>query len=122
MENAKKFFEELAKTEEAKALFESVETPETEEARIAAYIDIAGKLGLELTADEINAYFTANEVDLAEVSDKELEQLSGGSNIDTCGYLYQKIWAETWALYALKCAHMSTQAWVNHKVKSMGLE
>ena len=48
MENAKKFFEEIVKTEEAKALFLAIEAPETEEARIAAYIEIAKKLGIDV--------------------------------------------------------------------------
>ena len=81
MENAKKFFEEIIKTEEAKGLIASTEAPATEEARIAAYIDIAGKLGVELTADEINAYFAANiKADLAELDDEELSQLAGGAD------------------------------------------
>ena len=53
MENAKKFFEEIVKTEEAKALFLAIEAPQTEEARTAAYIDIAKKLGVELIASVV---------------------------------------------------------------------
>ena len=44
MENAKKFFEKIVKTDEAKALLAAVEAPKTEEDRIAAYIEIAKKL------------------------------------------------------------------------------
>ena len=44
MENAKKFFEEVAKTEEAKALFAAIETPKDDEELVAAYIEIAKKL------------------------------------------------------------------------------
>ena len=51
MENAKKFFEEVVKTEEAKELFKSAGSPETEEARIAAYIEIAKKLGEDFLVD-----------------------------------------------------------------------
>ena len=90
MENAKKFFEEIIKTEEAKGLIASTEAPATEEARIAAYIDIAGKLGVELTADEINAYFATNiKADYAELDDDELEQLVGGGENADCESSYQ---------------------------------
>ena len=76
MENAKKFFEEVIKTEEAKTLLAATETPENEEARIAAYINIAKKLGIELTEDEINAYFaTNNEADSAELDERSLPSL-----------------------------------------------
>ena len=89
MENAKKFFEELVKTEEAKALFATVEKPETEEARIELYIDIAKKLGILLTAEEIKEYYESSCVaDAAEIDDKELEQLSGGGENASCSYSY----------------------------------
>ena len=90
MENAKKFFEEIIKTEKAKGLIASTEAPATEEARIAAYIDIAGKLGVELTADEINAYFATNiKADYAELDDDELEQLVGGGENSGCSSTYK---------------------------------
>ena len=80
MKNAKKFFEKDIKTEEAKALLASVEAPKTEEDRIAAFIDIAKKLGIELTAEEIKEYYASSRVsDAQEIDDKELEQLSGGA-------------------------------------------
>jgi predicted ribosomally synthesized peptide with nif11-like leader len=81
MENAKKFFEKIVKTDEAKALLAAVEAPKTEEDRIAAYIEIAKKLGVELTAEDIQEYFaTASDADVAELDDEELEQLVGGDN------------------------------------------
>lgn len=90
MENAKKFFEELAKTEEAKALFLAIEAPETEEARIAAYIEIAKKLGIELTVEEINAYFESmDNSPLAEIDDEELAQLIGGGENSGCSSTYK---------------------------------
>ena len=122
MENAKKFFEELAKTEEAKALFKSVETPETEEARIAAYIDIAGKLGLELTADEINAYFAANKADVAEISDKELEQLSSGADTEACGLGYRKLFEDVSFMYMSKCSIAVVELSYRNKLESLGLK
>ena len=85
MENAKNFFEEVAKTEEAKAFFKAVKAPETEEARVAAYIDIARKLGVELTVEGIAAYYAAEDVTKsAELDDKELEQLVGGGDSAAC--------------------------------------
>ena len=81
MEKAKKFFEEIIKTEEAKALFDAIKQPETDEARIAAYLQIAKKLNFELTLEDLIAYFSAAS-DGEEVDDEELSQLTGG--IDTC--------------------------------------
>ena len=90
MENAKKFFEEIAKTEEAKALFASVEPPATEEDRVAAYMDIAKKLHIELTAEDILAYFEADEkLDTNELDDEELKQLVGGGENAACKDTYQ---------------------------------
>ena len=79
MENAKKFFEELAKTEEAKALFAAIEKPDTEEELVAIYVDIAKKLGVELTAEEVKEYLAADNADGAELDDEELSQLTGGA-------------------------------------------
>ena len=89
MENAMKFFEELAKTEEAKALFAAVEKPETDEARIAAYVEIAAKLGVALTADEVNAYLAGAAELGAELDDEELSQLVGGGDNAGCASSYQ---------------------------------
>jgi hypothetical protein len=90
MENAKKFFEEIIKTEEAKALLAAVEAPKTEEDRIAAYIEIAKRLGVELTTEDIQEYFaTASDADVAELDDEELEQLVGGGAHDECKYSYK---------------------------------
>ena len=90
MENAKKFFEEIVKTEEAKALFAAIEAPETEEARIAAYVEIAAKLGVQLDADEICAYLKSVDPDSsAELDDEELSQLVGGGENAQCSSTYQ---------------------------------
>jgi hypothetical protein len=90
MENAKKFFEEVVKTEEAKELFKSAGSPETEEARIAAYIDVAAKLGVALSADEIKAYYASScTSDAQEIDDKELSQLAGGGDNANCKSTYQ---------------------------------
>ena len=89
MENAKKFFEEVARTEEAKAFFKATKAPETEEARIAAYIEIAKKLGVELTADGIKEYFASSDKTSAELDDEELSQLVGGGDNEACKYSFQ---------------------------------
>ena len=79
MENVKKFFEEIIKTEEAKALIASYEKPKTEKECIEAYIDIAKKLGITLTYDGVVSYFkAAGELRSGELDDDELEQLTGG--------------------------------------------
>ena len=88
MENAKKFFEEVVKTEEAKAIFAATQKPETDEARIAAYLEIAKKLDFDLNAEGILAYFkAAAEAASGEVDDEELAQLAGGS--EPCSSTYQ---------------------------------
>ena len=79
MENAKKFFEEVAKTEEAKALFDAMDKPEKDEDIVAAYIEIAKKLGVELTAEEVKEYLAADKVNGEELDDEELSQLTGGA-------------------------------------------
>lgn len=81
MENAKKFFEEIIKTEEAKQLITACEAPETPEDAIRTYAKIAKELGVELSEDEITAYFD-NKLDNCaaskEIDDDELEQFTGG--------------------------------------------
>ena len=89
MENAKKFFEELAKTEEAKALFAAIEKPDTEDELVAIYVDIAKKLGVELTAEEVKEYLAADNADGAELDDEELSQLAGGADGEECFSTYQ---------------------------------
>ena len=89
MENAKKFFEELAKTEEAKALFAAIEKPDTEEELVAIYVDIAKKLGVELTAEEVKEYLAADNADGAELDDEELAQLAGGGASVDCKSSYK---------------------------------
>ena len=89
MENAKKFFEELAKTEEAKALLAEVAKTETEEDRSAAFVDVAAKLGVALSAEEIKEYYVSScTSDAQEIDDKELEQLVGGGEHASCQYSY----------------------------------
>ena len=89
MENAKKFFEELIKTEEAKTILVAMDKPETEEERISAYIEIAKKLGVELTAEEIKEYCESLCVScVQEIDDEELGQLVGGADNASCDSTY----------------------------------
>lgn len=91
MENAKKFFKEIAKTEEAKALFAATKAPETEEERIAAYVDVAKKLGVELSADDVSAYFASSDnIESGELDDEELEQLVGGGDNAACADTFKQ--------------------------------
>ena len=91
MENAKKFFEELIKTEEAKAIFATMEKPTDEVQLIAAYIDVAAKLGVTLTAEEVNEYLaTVGDVSYGELDDDELEQLVGGRDYSECFMSYKQ--------------------------------
>ena len=95
MENAKKFFEEVIKTEEAKAILAATQKPETEQELVEAYLEIAKKLNFELTSEGIRAYFKAAEKPVSgELDDDELAQLTGGSN--TCEYSFlsgENCWA-----------------------------
>jgi hypothetical protein len=89
MDNAKKFFEELIKTDEARTLLADTPTPESDEARVTAYIDIAKKLGIELTEEEVNAYFAASFARSSEeLDDEELAQLAGGAGHAECESTY----------------------------------
>ena len=89
MENAKKFFEEVAKTEEAKALFATIDKPDTEDELVAIYVDTAKKLGVELTVEAVKAYLAANKADDAALDDEELSQLAGGADGEECFSTYQ---------------------------------
>ena len=115
MENAKKFFEELIKTDEAKALIASIKAPETEEARIAAYVDIANKLGVELTVDEAKEYLsTVIEAAASEIDDTELSHLVGGR--EACADTYknrENCWINDACDYANNTYTNYSCAWSN---------
>ena len=85
MENAKKFFEEVIKTDEAKAILADTKKPDTEPELLEAYLEIAKKLNCELTAEDILAYFKAAvEAASDEIDDEELAQLTGGGENAAC--------------------------------------
>lgn len=88
MENARKFFEETLKTEEAKAILAETEKPETAEETAKSYSEVAKKLGIELSAEEITEYFDS-ESECGELDDSELSQLTGGTGDDSgCKYTF----------------------------------
>lgn len=92
MENAKKFFEEVLQTEEAKDLLSTLQKPETEQEVIEAYLGIANKLGIELTPQDILAYFSSSFVEepsSGEIDDEELSQLVGGISFSSCRNTFQ---------------------------------
>lgn len=87
MENAKKFFEETLQTEEAKQLLTTIQKPDTEQEVIDAYLGIASTLGVELTTQDILAYFSSSfseESSSNEIDDEELSQLVGGISFGSC--------------------------------------
>ena len=91
MENAKKFFEEVLQSEKAKELLSTLQKPETEQEVIDAYLGIANTLGVELTAQDILAYFSSSlseEASSNELDDEELSQLVGGAAINACRNTY----------------------------------
>ena len=81
MENAKIFFEDVIKTEEAKKLITSYEPPNTHEETVQAYAKIAKDLDIDLSEAEINAYFDKKLTDCTasgELDDDEMYHFSGG--------------------------------------------
>ena len=83
MENAKKFFEETLATEEAKKLIATQERKQTLEEIVSAYVDIAAQLGVNIMAEEIEAYFEEklNKATASgELDDDELSSLYGGAS------------------------------------------
>lgn len=83
MDNAKNFFEEIIRTEEAKKIFSNYKKPETIEETVKIYIKVAGELGIELTEEEIKEYLSAKEAS-GQLDDEELSQLSGGGDHPEC--------------------------------------
>lgn len=81
MENVKKFFEETLKTEEAKKLMSSYGHPDTPEELMRDYADIAKRLGVNLSTEEIEAYFkekAKKSTASGEIDDDEIAQICGG--------------------------------------------
>lgn len=77
MENTKKFFEELIRTQEAKEILSAYEKPQNEEEVAEIYVETAEKMGVEITKDSVLAYLTQNK-NGEKLDDRELEQLTGG--------------------------------------------
>ena len=90
MEKAKKFFEEIIKTEDAKAILATTKKPENEQELVDAYLEIAKKLNVELTAEGILAYFDAIKPASGELDDDELAQLTGGTGSAACQDTFQQ--------------------------------
>lgn len=106
MKNAEKFFEKTIKTDEAKKYFSSFEKPKSQEEIIKIYSEVAEKLGIDLSEEEITEYLNEmlnTRICSGEIDDNELSQLSGGNNHacadtflhaencwnkDGCDYLY----------------------------------
>ena len=87
-ESAGKFMEALKNDPKAKELLKGMSKPKTKEEIIAAYIDLAGKLGITLSEEDAES-FVAEEKDVASRSeiaakaiqalpDDELENVAGG--------------------------------------------
>lgn len=96
MENAKKFFEEAIKTEEAKAIIAALEKPENEEQTIKAYAEVAEKLGIKLSEEEITKYLSSKKAS-GDVDDEELDQVTGGRTHSNCEVTftdYENCWGE----------------------------
>ena len=82
MENAKKFFEEALKTEEARRLLAGCKQPKTPEDSLRTYSKVAKEMGIDLSEEEITAYFEeklARCTASAELDDDELAMFTGGT-------------------------------------------
>lgn len=89
METAKKFFEQALHTEQAAAILAGMEKPDTAEETYAAYAEIAEKLGMELSAEQIRAYLESRTTSTEQLDDEELEQVAGGGDNTACKYSYK---------------------------------
>ena len=87
-ESAKKFMDALKNDPKAKELLKDMPKPETKEAVMTAYIDLAGKLGITLSEEDVKC-FVEEEKDVAarsenaakaiqELPDDELDNVAGG--------------------------------------------
>ena len=87
-ESAKKFMDALKNDPKAKELLKDIPKPETKEDATAAYIDLAGKLGITLSEEDVKG-FVEEEKDVAARSenaakaiqtlpDDELDNVAGG--------------------------------------------
>ena len=77
-ENLKKFLEEASKNEELKARLAALTDKET---AVEKAVEIAKEYGFALTAEDFQP------ADGAELSLDELDQVAGGGDNDSCGYL-----------------------------------
>lgn len=86
MENAKKFFEEILLTDEAKKVLQFYEPPKSIEEVKKAYSDIAKKFGIDLTPDEVGEYIDEKSrfAENAELDDDEVVHFSGGADHADC--------------------------------------
>ena len=91
MENARRFFEQVVKTKEAKQLIASYKQPDSPENVIRAYAQIAAKLGINLSEEEIALYFDEKikiYITVGELDDEEMAQFWGGV-VSVCSGSYR---------------------------------
>ena len=88
-EKAKLFFEKLNTDPEAQALLKESAKPEKPEEALKAYVELAGKLDISLTEEELNAYLEeekkvrknrteAASAQIAALPDEVLDAVAGG--------------------------------------------
>lgn len=94
-ENAKAFLEEGFKNPKVAELLQAQDEPESQEDALAAYVEAAGTIGFDFTADELAtvieemdrerlAKTEENVAEIGELADSELDQVAGGSGHDYC--------------------------------------
>lgn len=101
MDKVKEFFEKLSTDPEARELLRSAEKPGNQEDVLKAYVDLAGKLGIALTEEELKAYLEeekkvrevrteAAAAQITELPDEALNAVAGGNkDHDECSNTYK---------------------------------
>ena len=90
IEQAKKFMTEVFKSEKAREIAKSMKAPQNAEEAVKAYVEIAGKLGYDVTEEDLTeligelkqkqAEATAKATETAEeISTEDLEKVAGGA-------------------------------------------
>lgn len=94
-ENAKELFNMLKTDPRAKELLHELEKPENPDDILKAYADLAGKLGISLTEEELKSYLgneaktqesrtDAAAAKITELPDEAMDAVAGGGDHEDC--------------------------------------
>lgn len=86
------FMEKVSENQELKEKFKALLADEKTENKLETIISFAKQCGVEVTAEEIQKAFKANETEEGELSDEALEAVAGGyNNTDMMEKFYSEI-------------------------------